>query len=128
LSEDAPPLTGASTVTKPAVAADSRALYVAAQSGVLALKRDSSGRFAYDSCLVLVGPCGQGENNEGADVSELVLGPAKEKTPYNKPFALGALADAEQTFTLSPDGRSAYILDQVRASDFVRLIVLARTR
>ena len=53
---------------------------------------------------------------------------AREKTPCNKSFALGALAEAEQTFTLSPDGRSAYVLDQVPASDFVRLILLARTR
>lgn len=68
-------LTNASAETKPAVAADSRALYVAAQSGVLVLKRDASGGLAADSCLVLVGGCGQAENDEGADVSEVVLGP-----------------------------------------------------
>src|SRR5437588_397476 len=68
-------LTNASAETKPAVAADSRALYIAAQSGVLVLRRDASGGLAADSCLVLVGPCGETKNDEGADVSEVVLGP-----------------------------------------------------
>ena len=53
---------------------------------------------------------------------------AREKTRCNKPFGPGALADAEQTFTLSPDGRAAYVLSAVRATDFVRLSVLRRQR
>ena len=56
----------------------------------------------------------------------------QEKTPCNKPFGLGAVAEAEQTFTLSPDGRTAYILDRVLNRtgpiDFVRLNVLRRIR
>lgn len=53
---------------------------------------------------------------------------AIEKTPCNKPFSFGAIADAELTFTLAPDGRAAYVLNQPHAFDVVKLTVLQRIR
>jgi hypothetical protein len=49
-----------------------------------------------------------------------------EKTPCNHPFAAGTLPNSEQTLALAPDGRSAYVLDQVPATDSARLNVLQR--
>jgi hypothetical protein len=49
-----------------------------------------------------------------------------EKTPCNHPFAAATLPNAELTLALSRDGRSAYVLDQVPASDRSRLNLLQR--
>ena len=43
-------LKGVDTTVRPVVAADSKAIYLAANDGVLVLRRDRTGRLAYDSC------------------------------------------------------------------------------
>ncbi|MEA2426294.1 MAG: hypothetical protein QOH13_2704 [Thermoleophilaceae bacterium] len=72
----------------------------------------------------------------GAGVATSVKGPTGcllggtigtiEKTPCNHPFAAGTITNADSTLTLTPDGRSAYVLDQVPATDFARLNLLQR--
>jgi hypothetical protein len=47
-----------------------------------------------------------------------------ENTPCNTVFAKGTLEGAPDTLVLTPDGRSAYVLDRVR--DIPRLNVLWR--
>jgi hypothetical protein len=58
---------------RPVVASDSKAIYLAANEGVLVLRRDRTGRLAYDSCQPATGPCGA--LDDGNTISELVLGP-----------------------------------------------------
>jgi DNA-binding beta-propeller fold protein YncE len=58
----------------PAVASDSRALYIASQGGVVILKRDSSGGLSFGSCAVIAGACGAIESGD-ASVTQLVVGP-----------------------------------------------------
>jgi hypothetical protein len=70
-------LKGVDTTVRPVVAADSKAIYLAANDGVLVLRRDRTGRLAYDSCQPVTGPCGALE--DGNTVSELVLGPGGQQ-------------------------------------------------
>jgi hypothetical protein len=66
-------LKGVDTTVRPVVAPDSKAIYLAANDGVLVLRRDRTGRLAYDSCQPVTGPCGA--LDDGNTVSEMVLGP-----------------------------------------------------
>ncbi len=66
-------LKGVDTTVRPVVAADSRAIYLAAGDGVVVLRRDGTGRLAFDSCRPVSGPCGA--QDDGNLVSEMVLGP-----------------------------------------------------
>ncbi len=66
-------LKGVDTTVRPVVAADSKAIYLAAGDGVLVLRRGPNGRLAYDSCRPVSGPCGA--LDDGNLVSEMVLGP-----------------------------------------------------
>src|SRR5436190_825786 len=53
-----PELEHIDTTVRPVVAPDSKALYVAAQDGVVVLRRTTVGGLAYDSCAQITGPCG----------------------------------------------------------------------
>ena len=52
----------------------------------------------------------------------------KEKTRCNTSFTPGTLANAEYALALAPDGRSVYVLEQVRDFDIDRLTLLQVAR
>jgi hypothetical protein len=68
-----PELKHIDTTVRPVVAADSKALYIAAQDGVLVLRRTAAGGLAYDSCTQITGPCGGLE--DGNTITDLLLAP-----------------------------------------------------
>lgn len=68
-------LKGANATTPLAVAADSRAIYAASGGGVLVLNSNQSGDISFNSCAVITSPCGVYENDEGATVKEIDVGP-----------------------------------------------------
>src|SRR3954451_6171878 len=68
-----PELEHIDTTVRPVVAADSKALYIAAQEGVLVLRRTAAGGLAYDSCAQITGPCGA--LDDGNTITNLFLGP-----------------------------------------------------
>ena len=68
-----PQLKHVDPTVRPVVAPDSRALYIAAQDGVLVLRRTAAGGLAYDSCAQVTGPCGGLE--DGNTITALTLAP-----------------------------------------------------
>jgi hypothetical protein len=68
-----PELAHIDATVRPVVAADSKALYIAAQDGVLVLRRTAAGGLAYDSCAQVTGPCGGLE--DGNTITSLLLAP-----------------------------------------------------
>jgi hypothetical protein len=73
-----PQLRRVDSTVRPVVAPDSRAVYLAAQGGVVVLGRDSSGRLSYRACAELTGPC-ESPSGDGSHVSELVVGPDRKQ-------------------------------------------------
>jgi hypothetical protein len=49
--------------------------------------------------------------------------PVRERTPCNRPLAPEALADADTTLALAPDGQTGYVLSNI-ADNVARLSVL----
>jgi len=96
-----PQLNRVDTTVRPAVAPDSRALYLPSQGGVLVLKRDSKGALAFGSCAELSAACGS-DGAQGTRVSEVVAGPGGHQ--------LYALLERQQL--VSVDGLGAGALDR----------------